>query len=350
MPDLQKIKELQGKVMKDIAAGALIPIMMIGDELSLFEKLYKFGPISSENFSKKIKMDHRYIREWLLAISASNYICYNSEDKKFYMTNEQFSVLADEESSSLMIGGFENLVGAIHNYKIVKENFKSGKGTEWGSLHPCCLSGSARFFKPAYSIFLIRKWLPSIDNAVEILSKGGSFADVGCGYGHSTEIIAKEFPKSKVVGIDPHAPSIEEAKKNSSSKGLTNLKYQVASSENYQGKFDIISFFDCLHDMGDPISAIQYAKSKLNDNGTIMLVEPYADDEVTNNFNLVGQMYYSFSTIACVPASKSQKVGLALGAQAGEKKITEILKKGGFNNIKLTYKTATNMVIQAKVQ
>ena len=327
MTDLQKIRELQGKVMKDIAAGALIPIMMIGDELNLFEKLYKLGPISSKDFSKKIEMDHRYIREWLLAIS----------------------VLADEESSSLMIGGFENLVGAVHNYKIIKENFKNGQGTEWGSLHPCCLSGSARFFKPAYSIFLIKKWLPSIDNAVEILSKGGSFADVGCGYGHSTEIIAKEFPKSKVVGIDPHEPSIQEAKKNSASKGLNNLTYQVASGEDYQGKFDIISFFDCLHDMGDPVSIIEYAKSKLNTNGTLMLVEPYADDEVSNNFNLVGQMYYSFSTIACVPASKSQKVGLALGAQAGAKKLSKILKEGGFNHIKVTYKTATNMVIQAKV-
>ena len=237
----------------------------------------------------------------------------------------------------------------VHNYKIIKENFKNGQGTEWGSLHPCCLSGSARFFKPAYSIFLIKKWLPSINNAVETLSNGGSFADVGCGYGHSTEIIAKEFPKSKVVGIDPHEPSIQEAKKNSASKGLNNLTYQVASGEDYQGKFDIISFFDCLHDMGDPVSAIKYAKSKLNTNGTLMLVEPYADDEVSNNFNLVGQMYYSFSTIACVPASKSQKVGLALGAQAGAKKLSKILKEGGFNHIKVTYKTATNMVIQAKV-
>ena len=137
MTDLQKIRELQGKVMKDIAAGALIPIMMIGDELNLFEKLYKLGPISSKDFSKKIEMDHRYIREWLLAISASNYINYNSKEQKFYMTEEQFSVLADEESSSLMIGGFENLVGAVHNYKIIKENFKNGQGTEWGSLHPC---------------------------------------------------------------------------------------------------------------------------------------------------------------------------------------------------------------------
>ena len=218
-----------------------------------------------------------------------------------------------------------------------------------GSLHPCCLSGSARFFNPAYSIFLIKKWLPSIDNAVETLSNGGSFADVGCGYGHSTEIIAKEFPKAKVVGIDPHEPSIQEAKTNSASKGLNNLTYQVASGEDYQGKFDIISFFDCLHDMGDPVSAIEYAKSKLNANGTLMLVEPYADDEVSNNFNLVGQMYYSFSTIACVPASKSQKVGLALGAQAGAKKLSKILKEGGFNDITVTYKTATNIVIQAKV-
>ena len=274
MTDLNKIRELQGKVMKDIAAGALIPMMMIGDELNLFESLHKLGPITAENFSKEIQMDHRYIREWLLALSAANYINYNSKDKKFNLAAEQYAVLADEKSSSLMIGGFENLVGAVHNYKIIKENFKDGKGTEWGSLHPCCLSGSARFFKPAYSIFLLKKWLPSIEDAVKILTNGGSFADIGCGYGHSTEIIAKAFPKAAVVGIEPHIPTIEQARLSSTSENTTNLKYQIASAENFKGKYDIISFFDCLHDMGDPINAIKYAKSKLKANGVLMLVEP----------------------------------------------------------------------------
>ena len=349
MTDLNKIRELQSKVMKDIAAGALIPMMMIGDELNLFESLYKLGPITSENFSKEIQMDHRYIREWLLALSAANYIDYNSKDKKFNLTTEQYAVLADEKSSSLMIGGFENLVGAVHNYKIIKENFKDGKGTEWGSLHPCCLSGSARFFKPAYSIFLLKKWLPSIEDAVKILTNGGSFADIGCGYGHSTEIIAKAFPKAEVAGIDPHIQSIEQARINSTAENIPNLKYQIASAENFKGKYDIISFFDCLHDMGDPINAVKYAKSKLKANGVLMLVEPFADDEVSNNFNLVGQMYYSFSTIACIPASKSQKTGLALGAQAGPKKLKNILNKGGFSDVKVTYKTASNMVLQARI-
>ena len=349
MPNIEKVRELQSKVMNDIAAGAIIPIMMIGDELGLFEKLHKLGPCSSENFAKQLKMDHRYIREWLLALSAAGYINYDSEKAFFILSDEQYSVLGDENSPSLMIGGFENLVGAVHNYNLIKQNFKTGAGTEWGSLHPCCLSGSARFFKPAYSIFLINKWLPSIKGAISTLTKGGSFADIGCGYGHSTKMIAEEFLQSSVRGIDPHEQSIHEARKVAGQKNLNNLTYEVASAENYSGEYDIISFFDCLHDMGDPIAAVSYAKTKLKAGGALMIIEPYANDDVTKNFNLIGQMYYSFSTIACIPASKSQKGGMALGAQAGLKKLTNVLNNGGFSQVEMTYKTASNMVIEARV-
>ncbi len=348
MTDIKILRELQGKVMKDIAAGSLIPMMMLGDEMDLFSQLYNVGPCTSEKFADKTNLNHRYIKEWLLALSAAKYISYDKEHKKFFLSEEQFAVLGDEDSSSLMIGGFENLVGAVHNYKMIKQNFKDGKGREWGSLHPCCLSGSARFFKPAYSIFLMKKWLPSIEGAEEILKNGGTFADIGCGHGYSTKMIAENFPKSRVVGIDPHEQSIVEAKVICEKAKLNNLSYQIATSENFEGNFDIISFFDCLHDMGDPVGAIKYVSTKLNPNGVLMIVEPYADDKVENNFNIIGQMYYSFSTIACIPASKSQKVGMALGAQAGQKKLTEILNKGGFSKVRLSYKTTSNMVLEAR--
>ena len=236
MPNIEKVRELQSKVMKDIAAGAIIPIMMIGDELGLFEKLYEVGPSSSEKFAKKIEMDHRYVREWLLALSAAGYASYDSKTEFFSLSDEQYSVLGDENSPSLMIGGFENLVGAVHNYHLIKQNFKTGEGTEWGSLHPCCLSGSARFFKPAYSIFLIKKWLPSIKDAVATLTRGGSFADIGCGFGHSTTMIAEQFPRSSIRGIDPHEQSIHEARKMAEQKNLNNLTYDIASAENYTGE------------------------------------------------------------------------------------------------------------------
>ncbi len=349
MPDIEKVRELQSKVMKDIAAGAIIPIMMIGDELGLFEKLYEFGPCSSNSFAKKTEMDHRYLREWLLALSAAGYISYESKTEFFSLSDEQFSVLGDENSPSLMIGGFENLVGAVHNYHLIKQNFKTGEGTEWGSLHPCCLSGSARFFKPAYSIFLLKKWLPSIKGALSILEKGGSFADIGCGFGHSTTMIAEQYPQSSVKGIDPHENSIHEAQKIAKQKNLNNLSYEIATAESYSGEYDIISFFDCLHDMGDPIAAVSYAKTKLKPGGTLMIIEPYANDEVSKNFNIIGQMYYAFSTIACVPASKSQEGRMALGAQAGLKKLTNVLNNGGFSKVEMTYKTASNMVIEARV-
>ena len=348
MPDIQKTRELQNKIMRDIAAGSLIPMMRIGDELDLFKKLFKIGPCTYQKFSKKINLDERYIKEWLLSLSASGYICYNEKEKHFYLTKEQFAILGDENSDSLMIGGFENLTGAVHNIEKIKENFKNGNGTEWGALHPCCLSGSARFFKPAYSIFLKRKWIPSLDGAEDLLNDGGKFADIGCGHGYSSSIIAETYKNSFVTGIDPHKPSIVEAKKFAQKKSLNNINFQLASAKNFIGNYDIIAFFDCLHDMGDPINALKYAKSKLNKNGLVFIVEPTASDNVIENFNLIGQMYYSFSTIACIPASKSQEVGLALGAQAGPKKITKILNQSGFSNVKVTYKTASNMVIQAK--
>ena len=349
MSNIEKVRELQSKVMKDIAAGAIIPIMMIGDELGLFEKLYEVGPCSSKDFAKKTEMDHRYLREWLLALSAAGYVSYDSRTGFFSLSDEQYSVLGDEKSPSLMIGGFENLVGAVHNYPVIKQNFKTGEGTEWGSLHPCCLSGSARFFKPAYSIFLLNKWLPSIKGAVATLNKGGSFADIGCGFGHSTTMIAEQFLKSSVRGIDSHEESIYEARKITEQKKLKNLSYEVATAESYSGEYDIISFFDCLHDMGDPVAAVSYAKTKLKPGGALMIIEPYANDEVSKNFNIIGQMYYSFSTIACVPASKSQKGGMALGAQAGLKNLTNILNDGGFSKVEMTYKTASNMVIEARI-
>ena len=347
MGDIEKTRKLQYKVMQDMAAGALIPMMRIGDELELFKDLYKFGPCTSDDFSTKIKMDKRYIREWLLSLAAAGYIDYDNIKEEFSINIEQYSILGDDNSISLMIGGFENLVGAIHNIDIIKNNFKSGSGTGWGNLHPCCLSGSARFFKPSYSIFLTKKWIPSLDAADEMLTEGITMADIGCGHGYSSSLIAQKYPNSKIVGIDPHEPSIIEAKNNN--KNLENLEFKVNNAKNYDGKYDIIAFFDCLHDMGDPLGAVEYAKTKLNLNGLIMLVEPTADDLPENNFNLIGQMYYSFSTIACIPASKSQEVGLALGAQAGPQKLISILNEAGFKNAKVTYKTASNMVIQGKL-
>ena len=347
MADIEKTRKLQYKVMQDMAAGALIPMMRIGDELSLFKNLNKLGPCTSDEFSEQIKMDKRYIREWLLALAAAGYIDYNNKKEEFSLSPEQFSILGDENSISLMIGGFENLVGAIHNIDIIKDNFKNGKGTGWGNLHPCCLSGSARFFKPSYSIFLIKKWIPSLDGADEMLTKGVTFADIGCGHGYSSSLIAQKYPNSRIVGIDPHEPSIAEAKNNN--RKLSNLEFRINNAKNYDGHYDIIAFFDCLHDMGDPLGAIQYAKTKLSPNGMIMLVEPTADDLPENNFNLIGQMYYSFSTIACIPASKSQEVCMALGAQAKPQKLFSILNEAGFKNTKVTYKTASNMVIQGKL-
>jgi len=228
----------------------------------------------------------------------------------------------------------------------VMEAFKTGGGVEWGDFHPCVFQGTARFFKPSYKSNLIERWMPKIPAATRILGNGGRLCDVGCGKGLSTLLLAEQYENAKFVGVDIHAPSIHEANEEAARAGLgSRLNYKVADAESYEGTYDIITFFDCLHDMGDPLGAARYARAKLAEGGVAILIEPTAADHASENMSVLGQMYYSFSTMGCVPTSKSQKVGLALGAQAGPKRLTEIMLESGFSDCEVVFKNATNMVI-----
>lgn len=345
---IEKLKSLQWKIMQDISASALIPLMRIGDELGLFIVLGKQGPCTESEFSNYAEIDQRYAREWLLAMCASGYISHTDSVSKFYMSEEQKAVFSFEDSSAFMLGAFDILSGNIHNIDKVKDAFKTGEGINYESTHPCIFSGTARFFRPSYSSNLLKKWIPAIPNVEKKLKKGCNFADIGCGFGVSSMMIAQAFQNSKVFGFDIHKPSIETAIKEAKKKNLNNAQFKVADAENYNGKFDIITFFDCLHDMGDPLGASKYAFNHLNNSGTLILIEPFASDLPEDNFNTVGQMYYSFSTMGCIPTSKSQKKGLALGAQAGPKKLFKILEDAGFSKCKIIKKNSTNMVITAE--
>ena len=345
--DFKKLRQLQWKIMENVAASALIPLMQIGDDLGLFIHLYKTGPASAEEFSKSAGIDGRYGREWLLALSAAGYVTFTSEDDKFSLSAEQAAVFVENDGPALMIGAYNLLAGTIYNTEKIKSVFTSGAGVDWGRFHPCVFQGTAKFFKPSYAVNLVEKWIPNVHGLNEKLTNGASFADVGCGHGISTLMIAEAFPASKVVGFDIHQPSINEAKKLAKKSQLKNVEFVTASAKSYQGEFDVIGFFDCLHDLGDPVGAAKYANKKLRGGGTIMLIEPSASDNPEDNFNTIGQMYYCFSTMACIPASKSQEIGLALGAQAGPAKLFEILKESGFAEIKIAQQNASNMVIEA---
>ncbi len=347
--DFEKLKKLQFKIMQDVAAAAVVPLMRIGDQLGLFKKLSRLGEVSSEKFALEAQVDERYLREWLYALSAAGFVSYNKEEQTFSLSPEQAAVFSNEEGPANMIGAYDVLTGAVHNEEDVKKAFKTGEGVPYEDACPICFQGTARFFKPSYQANLIKKWLPLIEGFEEKMRSGGSFADIGCGHGLSTLMVAEAFPSGKVSGFDIHGPSIEQAKKLAKQSGfLEKIEYGVADAKSYKGSFDYIAFFDCLHDMGDPVGAAKYANDHLNEDGSVILIEPTANDNPEDNFNIFGQMYYSFSTMGCIPTSKSQEIGLGLGAQAGPTRLIKVLNEAGFKNCKVVKKNASNMVLEAR--
>lgn len=347
--DTKKLKALQWKVFENVAAAQLVPLMRIGDELKLFSRLAEVGPCDNASFAAAADIHARYSLEWLCAMCAAGYACYDSDAGHFYLSPEQVAVFADEDSTALMIGAYDSLASLVIDEPKVRAAFKTGAGVPWSDHHPCYFRGTARFFKPVYKSNLLSRWLPTIPSLTEKLEAGGSFADIGCGHGVSTMLIAQHFPNAQVFGYDFHGPSIDEARRLAAEAGLdTRITYEACSAKDYGGRYDVISFFDCLHDMGDPIGAAAHAYKQLNDNGLLVLIEPYASDRLEENFNVVGQMFYSASTMGCVPASLAQEVGMALGAQAGPSKLAIVLRQAGFHDVQTVATTATNQVLSAR--
>lgn len=346
--DSKTLKALQWKVFENVAAAQLVPLMRIGDELKLFTKLAAHGPCDNASFAKAAGIDARYSLEWLSAMCAAGYASYDTQHAHFYLSQEQAAVFADEDSTALMIGAYDSLAACVMDEPKIRDAFITGKGVAWGEHHNCYFRGTARFFKPVYKSNLVQRWLPKIPALTEKLTAGGSFADVGCGHGVSTMLIAEHFPNATVHGFDFHGPSIDEARRLAAEAGLSSrVSYETSSAKDYQGEFDVIAFFDCLHDMGDPVGAAEHACKQLKDDGMLVIIEPFANDKLEENFNVIGQMFYCASTMGCVPASLAQEVGLALGAQAGPTRLTMVLQQAGFSKVETVATTATNMVLCA---
>lgn len=347
--DIDRLRKLQWQIMENVASSALIPLMRIGDKLGLFATLKACGPASATEFADRAGIDARYAQEWLMAMAAAGYISCCDSAEQFSLSPEQAAVFADEDSPALMIGAYDLLAGMVANEKVVADVFPSGDGVAYENSHPCIFQGTARFFKPSYATNLIAKWLPKVDGVVDKLSAGGSFADIGCGYGVSTLMIAEAFPNADVHGFDLHGESIDNARKLAVEAGLADrIHYTRCSAKQYSGHYDVLAFFDCLHDMGDPLGAARYAFEHTREGGIVLLIEPTARDAPADNLNTIGQMYYCFSTMGCVPTSKSQEVAMALGAQAGPARLCSLLEEAGFHSAVVAHKTATNMVIAAR--
>jgi SAM-dependent methyltransferase len=324
--------------------------MVIGDKLGLYRTLAATGPISSADLAARTGTAERFLREWLAAQAAAGYVVFDPETDTYAMTPEQASVLADEESPVFLAGLFESLYAMMVAEPKVREAFQTGKGVGWHEHHPCLFSGTERFFRTGYQANLVQSWLPALEGVVEKLEQGANVADVGCGHGASTIIMGKAFPNSQFVGFDYHDASIERANEAAREAGVAaNVHFEVASAKEYPGSgYDLVTTFDCLHDMGDPVGAAGHVLQSLAPDGTWLIVEPFANDALVDNLNPVGKLYYAASTMICTPASLSQEVGLGLGAQAGESRLRDVVEQGGFTRFRQAAATPFNLILEAR--
>ena len=347
--DEAKLNEFLGKKVGDMVAAVSAALVLTGDKLGLYKALAKDGPLTSEGLAKATGTTERYVREWLAAQAASGYIEYDSNGNTFSMSPEQIAVFADDDSPVNMTGGYLSLAAVIRDEPKVAEAFRSGEGISWGDHDGCLFCGVEKFFRPGYKANLVSSWLPALDGVVEKLEKGAFVADIGCGYGASTMVMAEAYPKSKFFGFDFHHPSIMHARKVAEESGLANARFETVTARKSPGSdYDLVAFFDCLHDMGDPVAAMSHARDILKPDGTVLLVEPFAFDGLAENLNPVGRMYYSFSTTVCTPSALSQEGGMSLGAQAGETRLKEVATKAGFTRFRRATETPFNLILEAR--
>ena len=344
--DETKLNELVGRVLGDLGGALSVPLVRIGDSLGLYEALKRIGPATPDELAAAAACAPRYVSEWLAAQTASGYVHY--EHGKFSLTPEQAFVFAEPDSPVNLIGAFDTAAAMVENQPKVQVSFKTGKGVSWGDQAGCMFCAVARLFRPGYVNALVQEWLPALDGVTDKLKKGAKVADVGCGHGLSTILMAQAFPESRFTGYDFHAASIATATAHARAHGVTNVSFEVGRAQDFSGRdFELITCFDCLHDMGDPETAAAHIRKALKAGGTWMVVEPMAGDALEDNINPIGRLYYSASTMICVPTSLAQEAGLALGAQAGEKRLAEVIRSGGFTRVRRAAQTPLNMVLEA---
>jgi len=349
--DADKLNAFMGKMIGDVGAAMNASLMLLGDKLGLYKALAARGPMTSAELAQATGTAERYVREWLSAQAASGYVDYDAASGRFSMGPEQALALADEDSP-VFLGAVGSLVQATFlDEPKITDAFRSGKGVGWNRRSECLFCGTARFFRTGYKHHLVQEWLPALDGVLDKLKQGAKVADVGCGHGVSTRLMAEAFPKSRFWGFDYHDGSIDAARKMAQDAGLSDrVRFDVHSAKSYPANgYDLVCFFDCLHDMGDPVGAMKHVHETMAADGTCMLVEPFANDRLEDNFNPVGRVYYAASTMVCTPASLDQEVGLALGAQAGEARLREVARQGGLMRFRRATETPFNLILEARI-
>jgi 2-polyprenyl-3-methyl-5-hydroxy-6-metoxy-1,4-benzoquinol methylase len=345
--DQGKLNAFLGKAVGDLGAAMSAVLISIGDELGFYRALAA-SRLTSEELASKTGTSERYVREWLGNQVAGGYVDFDAVTTKYFLNPEQTLCLADPSGPVDLPGAYLVVQDLHHVKERALQNFRSGAGMEWGEHHRCLFHGTERFFRAGYNTHLVNEWLPALQGITAKLEAGGSAADVGCGHGASTILLAQKYPKSEFTGYDYHEPSIETARKRAAEAGTRNARFEVADAGSYSGRgFDLIAFFDCLHDMADPVGAARHAFSALQPEGVCMLVEPMAGDSLMDNANPVGRVFYGASSLICVPVSLARN-GPALGAQAGEKRLREVMTKAGFTRFRRATETPFNLVLEAR--
>jgi SAM-dependent methyltransferase len=347
--DMDKLNAFLGRFVADLGAAVNTGMVVIGEKLGLYKALAA-APVTSAELAAKTQTDERYLREWLASQVAGGYVTYDEKTKNYSLTEEQAFALAQEDSPAYIPGAFELALGSLAAVPRIAESFRTGAGMGWHEHDDGVFHGCEKFFRPGYAANLVSSWIPALHDVKQKLEAGARVADVGCGKGASTILMAKAFPKSRFFGFDYHDKSIEAARDTAKRDGVADrVTFEVAKAKEYPGKdYDFVAVFDCLHDMGDPVGAAVHVRESLRKDGTWMIVEPFANDELKDNMNPVGRVYYCFSTLLCTPCSRSQEVGLCLGAQSGEAGMRQVITSAGFSRFRRATETPFNIVYEAR--
>ena len=347
--DEARLGALVEQAVGDFGSALQAALVVVGDRLGLYRGLAEGGSQTPAELAARTGTVERNVREWLAAQAAGGYVHFDG-DGRYSLSPEQTEALTNADSPAFLIGGFQAMTAAAKADEKLTDAFRTGTGVGWHEHHHDLFHGTERFFRPGYKANLVQSWLPALDGVVAKLDAGATVADVGCGFGASTIIMAEAFPASTFVGFDYHEPSVDAARKEAAAAGVGDrARFEVAAAKAYGGSgYDLVCYFDCLHDMGDPVGALAHTRRALADDGTVLLVEPYAGDTVADNLTPVGRVYYAASSLICTPASQSQEVGRALGAQAGEAQLRAVAEEAGFTRIRRAAETPFNLVLELR--
>ena len=348
--DEARLEQFLGQAVTDMGAAMNGVLVMLGGQLGLWKAMAEAGPLTAAEIAERSGIKERYVREWASAQAASGYVEYDSSAETFELSPEQAMAFANEDSPVYLLGGYNVISSTYKDREKIAERFRAGEGFGWHEHDPELFVGTEQFFRPGYRAHLVAEWIPTLEDVEDKLRRGANVADIGCGHGISTVLMAKAYPDSTIHGFDYHDASIERAKKIAEAEGVSrNTEFSVASAKDFPGAgYDLVCFFDCLHDMGDPVGALRHVRDVVADDGTVMLVEPFANDSLAENLNPVGRIYYAASTLVCTPSSLDQEVGLGLGAQAGERRLGQVAAEAGFTRFRRATETPFNLVLEAR--